>query len=84
LIALVEQIIPDPFSDFTGNRNISTLGLTLRKNFSHWIFIEDYRSRSVLAGLSVIGGLGSFLSTTLVMLVGTSLITAVNRMSSLS
>ncbi|TEB28313.1 hypothetical protein FA13DRAFT_1873039 [Coprinellus micaceus] len=57
------EITPDPMLDSSGNRNISTLSLTTRGSSAGWIFIEDYRNKSVLGGLSVMGGLGSLLST---------------------
>ncbi|KAJ3495604.1 hypothetical protein NMY22_g19916 [Coprinellus aureogranulatus] len=44
-----------------------------------WVVLQDFRSKSVLVGLSAVGGLGSFLSTLLLVLVGTSLMTAVVR-----
>ncbi|KAJ3520904.1 hypothetical protein NMY22_g12540 [Coprinellus aureogranulatus] len=45
----------------------------------HYNVIEDYRDASIVAGFATVGGLGTFLSTLLVILLGTSLMSAVIR-----
>ncbi|KAJ3535449.1 hypothetical protein NMY22_g6486 [Coprinellus aureogranulatus] len=70
--------IPNPFTNIS-DPNISTLSITKERRKSEWIIIQDYRNKSVLAGLSGVGGLGSFLSALLVIFLGTSLMRAVMR-----
>ncbi|TEB28304.1 hypothetical protein FA13DRAFT_1815865 [Coprinellus micaceus] len=79
LVTVIEQTIPNPFMDPPEDKNISTLSLTRHSFPRKYYFIQDYRTKSVVDGLSSIGGLGSLLSTLLVMLLGTSLITALFR-----
>ncbi|TEB28315.1 hypothetical protein FA13DRAFT_1794061 [Coprinellus micaceus] len=79
MIAVIEQTITNPFTSAPTTQGISTLGLTLQTIINEWTIMQDYRSRSVLTGLSSIGGLSSLLSAILVMLLGTSLMTAILR-----
>jgi hypothetical protein len=81
LVALIEETIPNPFMGPPENRKISTLGLTHHTTPIEWYGVQDYRTKSVVDGLSSIGGLGSLLSTLLAMLLGTSLYTAMFRTS---
>ncbi|KAJ3526055.1 hypothetical protein NMY22_g10326 [Coprinellus aureogranulatus] len=77
IILVPVYTIPSPTSK-SNNPNISTLTISVEDIFNKpdWIVVQDYRSKSVLDGLSAVGGLGSFLSTLLAILVGTSLMTA--------
>ncbi|TEB15736.1 hypothetical protein FA13DRAFT_1747451 [Coprinellus micaceus] len=79
LVAQVVQTIPNPFTGPTTDPNISTLGFTLQNVINEWLILQDYRSKSVVSGFTALGGLGSFLSTILAMLLGTSLIRAIYR-----
>ncbi|KAJ3526799.1 hypothetical protein NMY22_g10025 [Coprinellus aureogranulatus] len=77
-VAGIKQVLPsvrnagsDPF--------LSTLRFAPDDYTQEFTVTEDYRERSMLAGLAAVGGLGSLLSTLLVFLLGTSLMTAVIR-----
>ncbi|KAJ3535450.1 hypothetical protein NMY22_g6487 [Coprinellus aureogranulatus] len=61
------------------NRNIGTLTISQENLRSEWTVIQDFRTKSVLAGLSGVGGLGSLFSTLLVIFLGTLLMRAAMR-----
>lgn len=71
--------IPSPFAH-SSDPNIATLTITIERfTKREWVVNQDFRNKSVLIGLSEVGGLSSFLSTLLVMLLGTSLMKAMLR-----
>ena len=80
-MASVVQTIPNPYISPPAGLNVATLGFTLQNIQGGWTVLQDYRSKSVLSGLSATGGLGSLLSTVLVMFLGMSLLGAVLRTS---
>ncbi|KAJ2911849.1 hypothetical protein MD484_g8568, partial [Candolleomyces efflorescens] len=59
--------------------DISTLHLTYQGPPFEWKIVQDYREKSVLAGFSAVGGLGSFFSLLCAVLFGTSLFSIVLR-----
>jgi hypothetical protein len=78
-VASVVQTIPNPYIAPASNPNVATLGFALQTAQGGWTVLQDYRSKSVLSGLSALGGLGSLLSTILAVLLGTSLVQAILR-----
>ena len=78
-MASVVQTIPNPYISPPAGLNVATLGFTLQNIQGGWTVLQDYRSKSVLSGLSALGGLGSLLSTILAVLLGTSLVQAILR-----
>jgi hypothetical protein len=70
--------IPNPFAETTG-LGLASLSIAKESDKKEWIVIQDYRNKSVLGGLSGVGGLGSFLSALLAIFLGTSLMRAVLR-----
>ncbi|KAJ3532957.1 hypothetical protein NMY22_g7539 [Coprinellus aureogranulatus] len=64
--------------------NIARLTVGRRVLPLPFTFLEEFRDKSVIAALSGVGGLGSFLSTLSVLLVGTSLLRALFRMKDYS
>ncbi|KAJ3542700.1 hypothetical protein NMY22_g3419 [Coprinellus aureogranulatus] len=77
-VASITQILPALLT--MGGDKLSTLRFA-RDDFTPYInVIEDYRDASVLAGIATAGGLGSFLSTLLIILLGTSLMSAISGM----
>ncbi|KAJ3510128.1 hypothetical protein NMY22_g16067 [Coprinellus aureogranulatus] len=76
LISTVKQIMP---VSVASGPNISTLRFAPDDFTQEWTVVQDYRSKTVLEGLSSVGGLGSFLSTILVLLLGSSLMRAMLR-----
>ena len=54
----------------------------MQTDVNEWTILQDYRSKSVLSGLSALGGLGSFVSTMLALVLGTSLARVLFRTSS--
>ena len=68
--------IPNPFVTTTSS-NVSTLRIVPALEVGEWVISEDFRNQSVLNGLSALGGLGSFMSTLLVILLGSTLMQAV-------
>ncbi|KAJ3541078.1 hypothetical protein NMY22_g4036 [Coprinellus aureogranulatus] len=78
-VASIKQTIPDPRPTTGSDLAMSTLRIAMQDITSGYNIVEDYRSKSVFTGLSFVGGLGSFLSTLLVILLGTSLMGAVIR-----
>ena len=81
MIATVAQTLPNHYLRDRLDLNMSSISLTLQNVNGEWDIIQDYRSKSVLSGLSATGGLGSLLSTILVMFLGMSLLGAVLRTS---
>ena len=81
MIATVAQTLPNHYLRDELDLNISSIALTLQNVNGEWDLIQDYRSKSVLSGLSATGGFGSLLSTILVMFLGMSLLGAVLRTS---
>jgi hypothetical protein len=79
MIATVAQTLPNHYLREELDLNVSSIALTLQNVNGEWDLIQDYRSKSVLSGLSATGGLGSLLSTILVMFLGMSLLGAVLR-----
>ncbi|KAJ3532956.1 hypothetical protein NMY22_g7534 [Coprinellus aureogranulatus] len=79
-ILIVDPVytITNGFANST-SPDIGTISITRENIKSEWIVIQDFRAKSVLTGLSGVGGLGSFLSTLLVIFLGTSLMRAVMR-----
>ncbi|KAJ3541077.1 hypothetical protein NMY22_g4037 [Coprinellus aureogranulatus] len=77
-VAGIKQMLPSIRNAAVGPL-FSTLRFAPDDYTKEWTVIEDYRERSVVAGLAAVGGLGSLLSTILVVLVGTSLMSAVMR-----
>ncbi|KAJ3540030.1 hypothetical protein NMY22_g4477 [Coprinellus aureogranulatus] len=61
----------------SNNPNISSLRIVPESFTSDWIVVREYRNNPVLTRLSSLGGLGSFLSTLLVCLLGTSLMQSI-------
>lgn len=57
--------------------NISTFRVLSALAIGEWVVRQDFRNQSVLNGLSAIGGLGSFLSTLLAIVLGATLAQAV-------
>ncbi|KAJ3507887.1 hypothetical protein NMY22_g16795 [Coprinellus aureogranulatus] len=74
---IIKQIIPNSAMDASNNPNISSLQIIPDPFTPDWIVVQEYRNKSVFTGLSFLGGLGSFLSTLLVILLGTSLMQSV-------
>jgi predicted ABC-type sugar transport system permease subunit len=58
-----------------GDLNVSSVWFTWNGG-PNYLVTQDYRTKSVLSGLSFIGGLGSLFSTILAALLGTSLLGA--------
>ena len=83
LVASVVQTLPNPLIGQTSDPNIGRLGFTLQDAINELTILQDFRSKSVLSGLSALGGLGSLLSTMLAMLLGTTLGRAISRKSTL-
>ncbi|KAJ3541079.1 hypothetical protein NMY22_g4034 [Coprinellus aureogranulatus] len=79
MVASIKQTMPDPRSSMENDITISTLRIIMQDITSGINIIQEYRGKSVFTGLSFVGGLGSFLSTLLVILLGTSLMGAVIR-----
>ena len=79
MIATVAQTLPNHYLRDELDLNISSIALTLQNVNGEWDLMQDYRSKSVLSGLSALGGLGSLLSTILAVLLGTSLVQAILR-----
>ncbi|KAJ3533312.1 hypothetical protein NMY22_g7384 [Coprinellus aureogranulatus] len=74
LAADVFYTITDPLiSPTERNSSLATLRVVACANIGNWVVVQEFRARSVLDGLSKIGGLGSLLSTLLVLLLGSSL-----------
>lgn len=61
--------------------NVATLTFVIDEPFDimMWKVSEEFREKSVLTGLSAVGGLGSLLSTLFIILLGTSLMKATMR-----
>ncbi|KAJ3507897.1 hypothetical protein NMY22_g16792 [Coprinellus aureogranulatus] len=79
MVAVIRQLMPNHDTVAVNDKNLATLTI-LRDVFPNdWTVLRDYRSKSVLTGLSFVGGLGSFLSTLLVVMLGTSLMRSVTR-----
>jgi hypothetical protein len=72
--------IPNPLISGTAP-SVSTLHVTSAPWVSEWTVHQDFRKQSVLNGLSAIGGLGSFLSTLLVIALGSNLLQTVRGKS---
>ncbi|TEB28323.1 hypothetical protein FA13DRAFT_804342 [Coprinellus micaceus] len=69
---------PSPTHSSQGPRQASRPFTLLRSQWiSEWTVRQDFRKQSVLNGLSAIGGLGSFLSTLLVIALGSNLLQTV-------
>ncbi|KAJ3542697.1 hypothetical protein NMY22_g3416 [Coprinellus aureogranulatus] len=79
MVASIKQTITNPQVPVGSNPTTSTLMVAMQPISHSFHLIQDYRAKSVLIGLSALGGLGSFLSTLLAILVGTSLMTALIR-----
>ncbi|KAJ3541073.1 hypothetical protein NMY22_g4033 [Coprinellus aureogranulatus] len=77
-VAGIKQVLPS-VRNTSGDPFLSTLRFAPDDYTQEFTVTEDYRERSMLAGLAAVGGLGSLLSTLLVILLGTSLMTAVIR-----
>ena len=88
LLANPAHIVTRPFPFDPNDSNVSRLVITAADkavpDFGDlgYNFMEDYHESSVLDALSGVGGLGSLLSTVLVLLMGTSLMRALIRESS--
>lgn len=82
MIASIVQTLPNTLPGPTeSDPNIGTLGFTLQTDVNEWTVLQDYRSKSVLSGLSALGGLGSLVSTVLALILGTSLARTLFRTS---
>ncbi|KAJ3511508.1 hypothetical protein NMY22_g15626 [Coprinellus aureogranulatus] len=79
MVAVIRQLMPNPDMVTVNDENIATLTILQDIFSSDRTVLRDYRSKSVLTGLSFVGGLGSFLSTLLVVMLGTSLMRSVTR-----
>ncbi|TEB28305.1 hypothetical protein FA13DRAFT_1794047 [Coprinellus micaceus] len=75
-IGAVRQVVTNPFmAGRGGDLNVSSVWFTWTAG-PNYLVTQDYRTKSVLSGLSFIGGLGSLFSTILAALLGTSLLGA--------
>lgn len=71
--------VPNPLVNIS-DPDIATLTISMERFYKGgWVVSEDFRNKSVLTGLSDVGGLGSTLSTLLVLFLGTSLMSALLR-----
>ncbi|KAJ3542086.1 hypothetical protein NMY22_g3638 [Coprinellus aureogranulatus] len=68
--------IPNPFSA-TSTKTQSTLRIVPAFEVGEWVIHQEFRRQSVLSGLSALGGLGSLLSTLLVITLGSTLMQSV-------
>ncbi|RXW15444.1 hypothetical protein EST38_g10419 [Candolleomyces aberdarensis] len=59
--------------------DISTLRIACQNDPREWTVIQDYRNKSILAGIAAVGGLGSFLSVLFAVWFGNSLLGIVYR-----
>jgi len=90
MIADMDYVVPDPlaetdpFNNLIVGANVSTLRVACQPNPGEWIVVQDYRSQSVLNGLSEVGGLGAFASALFVVWFGTTLLRITNRTFPLS
>ena len=88
LLANPAHVVTRPFPFNTDDSNVSRLTITATTNADPdfgglgYNFVEEYHENSVVGALSGVGGLGSLLSTVLVLLMGTSLMRALIRESS--
>lgn len=60
----------------TSDTNVATMTITIDYGGDKVKVNEEFRDKSVVSGLSAVGGLGSLLSTMFVILLGTSLMRA--------
>ncbi|TEB28324.1 hypothetical protein FA13DRAFT_804397 [Coprinellus micaceus] len=74
--ASVLYTIPNPLVT-VATPNVSTFHVTSAQFITEWTVRQDFRKQSVLNGLSAIGGLGSFLSTLLVIVLGSTIMQTV-------
>ncbi|KAJ3523027.1 hypothetical protein NMY22_g11632 [Coprinellus aureogranulatus] len=79
LVASIKQTMPDPRPTPETDLTTSMLRIVMEDITPEVNVVQDYRSKSVITGFSFVGGLGSFLSTLLAILLGTSLMGAVIR-----
>lgn len=62
--------------------NVSTMRITAEfSDLTEWRIIQDFRDKSVLNGMSAVGGLGSLLNAFFSILLGTTLLRAIFRES---
>jgi hypothetical protein len=70
----VPFLSPDPSLQVPRDNNTATLRLYLQADYSNWRLSVDYRDKSVLGGLSAVGGFWTVLNGSFAMIFGTSLL----------
>jgi hypothetical protein len=70
----VPFLSPDPSLQVPRDNNTATLRLYLQDDYSDWHLSVEYREKSVLAGISAVGGFWTVLSGLFAMIFGTTLL----------
>ncbi|KAJ3526506.1 hypothetical protein NMY22_g10136 [Coprinellus aureogranulatus] len=78
LAAELSFTMTNPFISLNDiNAGTATLHVAACADIGDWVVVQEFRAHSILDGLSRLGGLGSLISTLLVLLLGSSLMQSV-------
>ena len=74
MFAEITETFPDPAAPTPADLTSSNLRISIVHTPGDFYVVQDFRDKSVLGGLSDLGGLGSLLSTIFAMIFGVSLL----------
>jgi len=73
LLGDISTLTPDPSPLIPRHENTATLRIYVQDDPSNFVFVEEYREKSVLGGFAAVGGFWTFINGAFAVIFGSSL-----------